>query len=340
MDGSHSEPEESRLRALITGINGFAGSHLADFLLTQPNIELFGGVFGDCDNIVHLDGRARFVEGDLTDPSFADALLREVRPDRIYHLAGQAFPPASWQDPWATLEINVRAQVNLLHSAARAESRARVLVIGSLEEYGRIDPGALPVTEQTPFRPDSPYGVSKITQDLLGLQYFLSHSLHVVRVRPSNHIGPRQNDQFVTSNFARQIAEIEAGRHAPVLQVGNLDAKRDFTDVRDMVRAYALALERGAAGQVYNIGRGRAWPIREVLDLLLAQSRAEIRIEQDPARLRPSDTPVLYCDASKFQQATGWEPAIPLEASLRDILDYWRQKVGEQDKSARQGSSG
>ncbi len=315
------------MRALITGINGFAGSHLADLLLTQPGLQVFGGVYGNCDNIVHLDGHATFIEGDLRELSFAESLLKETQPDRIYHLAGQAFPPASWQDPWTTLEVNLRSEVNLLDSVARLGLSTRILVIGSLDEYGRVSPQSLPVTEEAPFHPDSPYGVSKVAQDLLGLQYFLSHHLHIVRVRPSNHIGPRQNEQFVTSDFARQIAQIEAGQRAPVLHVGNTAAERDFTDVRDMMRAYYLALERGEAGQVYNIGSGRAVSIRHVLELLLAQSQVPIRVEQDPARLRPSDTPVLYSSTAKFRAHTGWEPTIPLENSLRDILNYWRAKI-------------
>lgn len=321
--------EEKRLRALITGLNGFAGSHLADFLLTQGNVQIFGGVFGNCENLVHLEGHVTFSEGDLKDLSFAQALLAQTKPDRIYHLAGQAFPPLSWQDPWGTIEINLRAEVNVLNAAVQTQSTARILVIGSFEEYGRVDPSDLPVSEDAPLRPDSPYGVSKIGQDFLGLQYFQSHHLHVVRVRPSNHIGPRQSEQFVTSNFAKQIAEIEAGARAPVLYVGNLSAQRDFTDVRDMMRAYHLALERGVPGEVYNIGSGRAWSIQQVLDLMLKQSRVAIRVQQDPARLRPSDTPVMYCDSSKFRAQTGWEPMIPLEQSLRDILDYWRAKIGK-----------
>lgn len=320
------------MRALITGINGFAGSHLADYLLTLPQMQVYGGVYGDCENIVHLDGRATFIAGDLTDPSFAQSLLERTQPERIYHLAGQAFPPASWQDPWTTLEINVRSQVNLLHGAARLKATPRILVIGSMEEYGRVSAEMLPVTENTPFRPDSPYGVSKVTQDLLGLQYFQSHHLPVVRVRPTNHIGPRQNDQFVTSNFAKQITEIESGLREPVLYVGNLDAQRDFVDVRDMVRAYYLALERGEPGQVYNIGSGQPRSIQEVLDLLLAQSRVPIRIQQDPERLRPSDTPKLYCSAAKFYAQTNWQPTISLETSLRDLLEYWRGKVRQVDK--------
>ncbi|HEX7588971.1 MAG TPA: GDP-mannose 4,6-dehydratase [Anaerolineae bacterium] len=319
------------MRTLITGLNGFAGSHLADFLLTQEDVQIFGGVFGSLENLLHLEGRITFVEGDLRDLAVAQALLAKTQPDRIYHLAGQAFPPLSWQDPWGTIEVNLRAEVNLLHAAAEAHSNARILVIGSFEEYGRVNPHELPVDENAPLRPDSPYGVSKIGQDFLGLQYFLSYHLHVVRVRPSNHIGPRQSEQFVTSNFAKQIAEIEAGARAPVLYVGNLTAQRDFTDVHDMMRAYHLALERGAAGEVYNIGSGRAWSIQQVLDLMLQQSRAAIRVEEDPARLRPSDTPVMYCDASKFRAQTGWQPTIPLEQSLRDILDYWRERIGRKN---------
>jgi GDP-4-dehydro-6-deoxy-D-mannose reductase len=319
--------EENCVHALITGMNGFAGSHLADFLLTKSGVQVFGAGIGDTANIAHLARRATFVEGDLTDLKFTESLLAQAQPDRIYHLAGQAFPPISWQDPWGTIEVNLRAEVNLLNAVARARLPVRILVTGSMDEYGRIDPRDLPVTEETPLCPDSPYGVSKIAQDFLGLQYFLSHKLHIVRVRPSNHIGPRQNEQFVTSNFAKQIAEIEAGVHEPVLYVGNLTAQRDFADVCDIVRAYFLALEHGVPGDVYNIGSERAHSIQHVLDLMLKESRVPIRVERDPARLRPSDTPIIVCNAAKFRAQTGWEPTISLEQSLRDILDYWRTQV-------------
>ncbi len=315
------------MRALITGMNGFAGSHLADFLLAQPEMEIFGAGLGDRANIAHIVSRVTFIEGNLTDLKFVQSLLEQTQPARVYHLAGQAFPPLSWQDPWSTLEINIRAQVNLLHAAAQMHSTARFLVIGSMDEFGRVEPRDLPLTEDAPFHPDSPYCVSKLTQDFLGLQYHLSHNLHIVRVRPTNHIGPRQNEQFVTSDFAKQIAEIEAGIKEPVLRVGNLDAQRDFVDVRDMIRAYYLALEQGTVGEVYNIGSGRAWSIRHILITLLGASEASIRVEQDPARMRPSDTPMAFCSAAKLTAQTGWKPAIPLEASLHDILDYWRARV-------------
>jgi GDP-4-dehydro-6-deoxy-D-mannose reductase len=320
------------LRVLITGMNGFAGSHLADFLLTQPNVEIFGAGLGSTENIAHLTERAQFIEGNLTDPNFSRSLLAETQPECIYHLAGQAFAPTSWQDPWGTIEINLHSQVNVLQSAADLKSNARILVIGSIDEYGRVEPSAMPITESTHLVPDSPYGVSKIAQDFLGLQYFFSHQLPIVRVRPTNHIGPRQNEQFVTSNFAKQIAEIEMGMRDPILSVGNLTPQRDFTDVRDMVRAYALALERGDPGDVYCIGSDRAVSIQYALDLLVKQSRVKIRVEQDPARFRPSDTPMMYYNSKKFRAQTGWTPMIPIETSLRDILDYWRGKVKQGNK--------
>jgi GDP-4-dehydro-6-deoxy-D-mannose reductase len=308
-------------------MNGFAGSHLADYLATLPDVEIFGAGVGSVENLAHLAGRTTFIGADLTNPEIATAMMAQAQPARVYHLAGQAFAPISWQDPWGTIEINLRAQVNVLSALAKMQSTARVLVIGSIDEFGRVEPAQVPVTETTALRPDSPYGVSKIAQDFLGLQYFLSNNLQIVRVRPSNHIGPRQNEQFVTSNFAKQIAEIEVGKQAPILYVGNLTARRDFTDVRDMVRAYYLALEKCTPGEAYNIGSERAVSIESVLDTMLKQSRVPIRVEQDPGRFRPSDTPVMYCDASKFRKQTGWHTTILLEQSLRDILDYWRTKV-------------
>jgi len=318
------------VRVLITGISGFAGSHLTDILLAQQDAALeLTGISQSGGENAPTDPRIQFFVGDLSDPRFTSELLAQVSPARIYHLAAQAFVPLSWQDPWATLENNIRAQTNLLHALAQQKSDARILIVGSNEEYGRVTPADLPITETTPLRPDSPYGVSKIAQDFLGLQYFLSHHLHIVRVRPFNHIGPRQNDRFVTSNFAKQVAEIEAGVRAPQLRVGNLDAQRDFTDVRDMMRGYALALERGNAGAVYNIGSGKPRAIREIIQVYQKLTRVPFTIESDPERLRPSDTPVSYCDATKFRNATGWAPQISFEQTLHDILDDWRGRVAK-----------
>lgn len=318
------------MRVLITGVSGFAGSFLADYLLarkqTQTDLELWG-VSQSSEAPRPVDTQMKLLRGDLTDPRFTANLVSKVSPDRIYHLAAQAFVPISWQDPWATLENNIRAQTNLLHSAAQNQSRARILIVASQEEYGRVTPTDLPLDEDTPLRPDSPYGVSKITQDYLGLQYFISHKMHIVRVRPFNHIGPRQNERFVAANFAKQVAEIEAGLHEPKLCVGNLDAQRDFTDVRDMVRGYVLALERGIAGEVYNIGSGKPRAIRELVETYQRLARVPFEIEYDPQRMRPSDTPVSYCDATKLKRATGWEIEIPFEQTLADTLDYWRGRI-------------
>lgn len=322
------------MRSLITGVGGFAGSHLADHLLSQrdnrdePASEVWG-----CDRNgqrqPYHSAALRLLPVDLRDPAATRDLLATVQPDRVYHLAGQAHVGDSWKDPWETLEVNLRAQVNLLEGLVRLGQRPLVLVIGSADEYGVVGPADLPLNENSPLRPDSPYSVSKVGQDMLGLQYFLSHHLPVVRVRPFNHIGPRQNRRFAAADFAAQIAAIEAGQQPPVIKAGNLAARRDFTDVRDMVRAYALALEQGEPGEVYNLGSGQSWAIAHLLDTLLGLSTAKIAIEFDQARLRPSDLPDLVCDARRFQARTGWQPRLPLAQTLLDLLNYERARVAE-----------
>jgi GDP-4-dehydro-6-deoxy-D-mannose reductase len=318
------------LRALITGATGFAGSHLAEYLLAHTDLEVWGtDISSNERNIAHIKDDLDFVVGDMSEPDTTSRILSEVRPDYIFHLAAQAFVPLSWSDPWDTLANNIRAELNILQTLVDTGARPRVMVAGSADEYGMISPDELPITETTPLRPYNPYAVSKIAQDMLGYQYFASHDLPVVRVRPFNHIGPRQSPAFVSSDFAKQIAEIEQGYREPQLAVGNLDARRDFTDVRDMVRAYFLALERGEPGEVYNLGAEHASSIQQVLDLLLRMSDAEIEVVQDTSRLRPTDVPVVVSDCSKFRQQTGWRAMVTLEDSLRDILDYWRGRVRE-----------
>lgn len=314
------------MRALITGAAGFAGSHLADYLLKETDWQVVGCVLPgwDCSN---LDPRVRRVEIDLRERDATRAMLEQLAPDVIFHLAAQAFVPASWDDPWGTLENNIRAQTNILDALVKLGARPRVLIVGSNEEYGLVRASDLPLREDAPLRPNSPYAVSKIAQDYLGLQYFISHQLPCVRVRPFNHIGPRQSESFVAAAFARQIALIEAGQQEPVLRVGNLSSQRDFTDVRDMVRAYYLVATQGQPGEVYNIGSGQPRAIQTLLDTLLSFSPAHIRVELDPQRLRPSDTPVVYCDAAKLRAATGWQPQIPFEQTVRDILDDWRKRI-------------
>jgi GDP-4-dehydro-6-deoxy-D-mannose reductase len=313
------------LRFLITGASGFAGSHLADHLLAaHPRSAEVWGCDLSGERRPYLAADVRLIAADLRDSAAARRVVAESRPDRIFHLAGQAFVGDSWADPWATLEINLRAQLNLLEAVLAEGLAPRVLVVGSAEVYGRVTPEQQPINESAALRPDSPYSVSKVAQDMLALQYFLGHGLPVVRVRPFNHIGPRQNRRFVAPAFASQIAAIEAGRQPPVLRVGNLAARRDFTDVRDMVRAYALALELGEPGEVYNIGSGRSRGIDELLKTLLALARVPIRVEPDPARFRPVDLPDLVCDAGKLRAGTGWAPGVPFETTLHDLLDYER----------------
>jgi GDP-4-dehydro-6-deoxy-D-mannose reductase len=314
------------LHALITGAAGFAGSHLADYLLEQTTWRVTGCILPGWDRSL-LDQRVNCLEVDLRDPQATQAMLEQHTPDVIFHLAAQAYVPVSWDDPWDTLENNIRAQANILNSLVKLDVKAHVLVIGSNEEYGRAPASDMPLREDTPLRPESPYAVSKIAQDYLGLQYFLSHKIPCVRVRPFNHIGPRQSDRFVASAFARQIAQIEAGQQEPIIRVGNLNAQRDFSDVRDMVRAYYLVITQGEAGEVYNIGSGQPCSVQSLLDILLSLSRLSIRVEIDPSRLRPSDTPLSYCDASKVRAATGWVPQISFEQTLRDTLDYWRTRM-------------
>jgi GDP-4-dehydro-6-deoxy-D-mannose reductase len=289
---------------------------------------------GDTHNIAPILSQIELHTVDLAERDGVLALIEDVRPDRVFHLAAQASVARSWDDPGATLSNNVVAQANLLQALIDLEQRPRVLVVGSADVYGRVRPEDVPVGEEAPLRPVNPYAVSKIAQEYLGYQYYLSHDLHVVRVRPFNHIGPRQNTGFVVPDFSRQIALIEAGQQAPELRVGNLSAQRDFTDVRDMVAAYHLALEHGRAGEVYNLGSGRPVPIREILDRLLAQSRATVRVEIDPSRMRPSDVPVIVADCQRFERDTGWHPACDIDETLRDVLADWRERVQQAIASA------
>ena len=319
------------VRILITGITGFVGSHLAEFALAQG-----AEVWGSCrwrsktENIDHMSDRLRLVECDLRDLSSVQHLVEQAAPDYIVHLAAQSFVASSWHAPAETLYTNSVSQVNLLEAIRpKRENAARFLAIGSSEEYGMVFDDELPIKETNPLRPLSPYAVSKVTQDLMGYQYFQSYRLPIVRTRAFNHEGPRRGDVFVTSNFARQIAEIEAGRRSPTILVGNLKARRDYTDVRDIVRGYWRLLESGEPGEVYNLCSGRAWAIQEVLDFLLQRSRVrDIAVREDPSRLRPSDVPVLLGDPTKVVGKVGWQPTIPFEQTLIDLLAYWRQRLG------------
>ncbi len=314
------------MRALITGITGFAGGHLAQTLLDRGD-EVFGVARDQGVGLSHLNQEITPVIADLQDAEVVNGLLADYCPEAIYHLAGQAFVPTAWANPWATLENNIRPQLNILQAMVKQKSRARLLIVASNQVYGPVTQDQLPVKEETPLRPDNPYGVSKVVQDILGLQYFLSHGVDVLRVRAFNHIGPRQNPVFVAASFARQIAQIEAGLTEPVIRVGNLAAKRDFTDVVDVMRAYALLVEYGEPGEAYNVGTGQAHSIRYLLEVLLSYTNVDISIEPDESRMRPSDISIIYADNSKLKSKTGWAPTVPFEESLKRVLDYWRAEV-------------
>ena len=279
------------MRALITGITGFAGSHLAEYLLSLNNIEV-SGIFrwrSRTENIDHIRSKIKLYECDSKDAVSVREVIKKIRPDRIYHLAAQSYVPMSWTAPSETLTNNIISQVNIFE-AVRAEIKdCRIQVAGSSEEYGLVYPSETPIKESNPLRPLSPYGVSKVAQDLLGYQYFKSYNLNIVRTRAFNHTGPSRGDVFVTSNFAKQIAEIEKGKREPVIYVGNLEAVRDFTDVRDVAIAYYLSLEKGEIGEVYNICSGKGHKIKEMLSLLMALTKHKIEIKPDPKRMRPSD---------------------------------------------------
>jgi GDP-4-dehydro-6-deoxy-D-mannose reductase len=318
------------MRVLITGITGMVGSHLAEYCLERGDVEVVGTVRwrSPRENIAGIVDRVQLVDCDLRDGAGVRRLLERIEPEAIFHLAAQSFVPASWDGPADTLATNVGAQVNLLEAMRELGlTDVPVHIAGSSEEYGLVFPQETPITEENPLRPLSPYAVSKVTQDLLGWQYHRSFGLRCVRTRAFNHEGPRRGYVFVTSNFAKQIAEIEAGKRLPVLEVGNLEARRDWHDVRDTVVAYWLAAFEGEPGDVYNIGRGEATSVREMLDLLLSMAKVDVEVRPVPERMRPSDVELLVCDPSKFKRRTGWEPKIPFDQTLRDTLEYWRERV-------------
>lgn len=321
------------MRVLITGITGFAGRYLAAYLLRHGKAPEVHGLHRrrlTRETLSVLPGRARLHRADLTQPDAVRRILRKVRPERIYHLAAESYVPASWDDPAGLVGNNVLGELNLLEAVRREGLITRILVSGSSEEYGRVTGRDLPVDERTPLRPLSPYGASKIAQAHLAYPYGSRFGIAIVRTRAFSHTGPGQHERYAASGFARQVARIEAGLQEPVLRVGNLDAIRDFTDVRDIVRAYHLALERGEPGEVYNICSGQGRSIRWIVDHYVAHSRVKVRIVSDPSRVRSVDVPVMIGDAARFRKRTGWRPQIPLRRTLNELLDDWRRRIRDQ----------
>lgn len=310
-------------KALITGINGFVGTHLNNYL-NEKGVEVFGTLKPGKTSV--SDSHLKAV--DILNFEGINNYIEEVEPDYIYHLAALVSPSESFKNPQETITNNIGGQVNILQALKELKLlQTKILIVSSAEVYGAIEKKFLPTNEDAPLRPRSPYAVTKIAQDFLGLQYFLSQKIKCIRVRPFNHIGPYQAPHFAVPSFAKQIAEIEKGKKEPVLRVGNLEARRDFTDVRDVVRAYGLLMEKGEIGEVYNIGFGKSHKIEDVLNHLLSLSDQKIIVEKDPSLVRPADIPELLCDYSKLNKATGWRPEITLATSLKDTLDYWRNIV-------------
>jgi GDP-4-dehydro-6-deoxy-D-mannose reductase len=317
------------MRVLVTGVSGFVGGHLAEHLIAEGDLVVGLSASGRWPaELAHLSPHVRIERCDLagSDEAELSALIGRKQPEVIYHLAAQANPQASLSDPRGTWALNLGGALNLLEAVKASGLKPRVVLVGSGVCYGNPTAEHLPVNEGCPLRPNNPYAASKAAADLLGIQHFLAHGTDVVIVRPFNHAGPRQSPSYVLGALARQVAEVEAGQRARV-EVGNLDVVRDFTDARDVVRGYRLLAERGASGEVYNLGSGRGTRLADALEILKQSARTPITVFVDPARVRPVDQPLLVADPSKLRAATGWEPRFTIAQTLADMLQHWRDVI-------------
>jgi GDP-4-dehydro-6-deoxy-D-mannose reductase len=313
-------------RVLITGVSGFAGGFLADLYL-ERGWHVYGTVHHPLRPESHVPPEITACPVDLRDAEATARMVEAVHPDVVHHLAAQSSVAASWDNPLGTLGDNAAMQLALLDAIAQAAPAARILIVGSCDEYGTVAADDNPVTETHPLQPANPYALSKVVQDLLGRQYWERNSLAVVRVRPFLQIGPRRSDRFVAGAFARQVAEIQAGLRPAIIAVGTIDLERDFTDVRDMVRAYALAAEQGTPGEVYNLASGTAHSLRQVLEVMIGAAGIDAEVTTDPARVRGWESPLLIGSCDKFIAATRWKPTISFEQSARDTLAYWQDRI-------------
>jgi len=312
------------LKVLVTGGEGFVGRHLVG-ALAKRGYDVHATCKEECGG--QIPSAATYHVCDVVRPDVVRRLVFELKPDVIYHLAGVSFVLDSFKDPWGVFEVNLRGTLNVLSASAELRNKPLVLVVGSGEEYGVVSEGDLPTTEEMPLKPLSPYAVSKASADLLAYQFFSAYGLPVVRVRPFNHTGPGQSSRFVCSSFAKQIAMIERGKQEPVIWVGNTNAVRDFTDVRDVVEAYILLAQRGKRGDVYNVCSGEGYRISDVLEMLIDMSEVEVDVRVDESKLRDVEIPVMIGDCAKLRKDTGWRRMYDMKSTLRDILDYWRALV-------------
>lgn len=316
------------MHILITGVTGFAGGFLAEALLEQADVRV-AGVGRESQwpaAAQHLAGRMELHGLDLCDSAKIEELLRQFQPDHIYHLAGYAHVGRSFHEPQAAWAGNLHATISLYDAVHRWGGKPRILYVSSGQVYGEPELPDQAFNEQSPLRPSSPYGASKAAADLTSYQYTRSPGLDIVRVRPFNHIGPRQSPEFAVAHFARQIVDIERNRRPPLLETGNLTPLRDLTDVRDMVRAYVLLMKKGQKGEAYNVAAGEVHSMQSVLDQLLGMARLRVEVRQQAAQVRATETSAIRGDAGKVRREIGWTPAFSLEQTLADTLDYWRKQ--------------
>lgn len=312
------------MKAIIIGASGFVGGYLIRAVREDLGCELY---VTRRHHALDAEMDVHACELDILDPQAIEALLAQVQPDYIFHLAAQSSIALSWQNPRLTVEVNVKGSLNLLSAIRKLPFQPKVLLVGSGEEYGYIDPRSVPIQETEVLKPGNIYAATKACQTLMGKVYADAYGMQLYMARAFNHMGPGQTANFVVSDFCRQVAEIELGMKEPVLSVGNLEAQRDFTDVRDMVRAYTRIVQFGTPGEIYNVGSGRPVRIRAILDVILSQSKVKIDVQPNPAKFRPSDIPIIAADTTKLYEATGWTPEIPLERTIADVLAYWRAKL-------------
>lgn len=310
-------------KGLIIGAAGFVGTYLINEMQEQ-------GIETYATKLPHEkleNPYAKVHNLNIMDKDAVVELLFEIRPDYIFHLAAQSSVGLAWKDPALTVDVNIKGSLNLLDAIRELFYKPRVLLIGSGEEYGHIQPNEIPIVETSLLRPGNIYAATKACQNMIGTIYSKAYDLQVMMVRAFNHIGPGQAPMFVVSDFCKQVAEIEKNVRKPVLKVGNLAAKRDFTDVRDVVKAYVKLIRIGQIGETYNVGSGRAQAIRDILDVIVSKAAKEICVEIDPNKLRPVDVPIIEADITKLNQLTGWKPQIPLEKTIEETLDYWRTHI-------------
>lgn len=316
------------MKVLITGVTGLIGSQLAKYFIENTDFEVYGFKRwrSDEQNIHSIKNQLKVMEGDITDYSSVIKAVKEIKPDLIYHLAAQSYPKESMEAPYLTFDVNINGTTNLLEAIKELNLNPKVHIACSSASYGYVDESKIPIKENTALLPLTPYGISKAVQEQLGYLYYKNYGIQTYMTRFFNQIGPGQNERSSVQSFCKQIALIEKGKIPPTIKVGNLDSKRDFTDIRDTVKALELLLLNGKPGEVYNIGSGKAISIRNILEIILKKSACQIDVDVDSSRLRLNDEPILQGDISKFQKDTGWAPRYDINMTIDSILDYWRRQ--------------